>query len=435
MSEQGLPVIRKGAAGIDIGAKSLYVSIDGETVQVFSTYTESLSELVTYLQKHSIQSVAMEATGVLWLPLYDAIEKTGMEVYLVNGYHARNISGAKSDVRDSRWLQKLHSCGLLSASFVPKDHIRELRVYMRQRETHIESASQDIQRMQRAFELMNIKLHNVISDIKGASGIRIIEAILHGERHPNKLLKLCDEKIVKNKSREVTQSLIGNYQDEYLFLLEQSYQAYNFYQAQIKDCDKKIEKLLKEITKDLPPSPDSPSKPARHNQPDIEDLHNKLVMLSDGHNASALPGFSDKMVLKLISELGTDMSRWPTEKHFVSYLGLSPVKKQSGKMSRTRRLPVKSIAGQIFRDSAMSIANSKYLSLKGFYNRIKSKSGYKVAIKATARKLAILYYKMLRNGIDYVEKGLAKYEEMYKDKMIKSLTKKAANFGLKLVGV
>ena len=435
MSEKGLPVIRKGAAGIDIGTKSLYVSIDGETVQVFSTYTESLSELVSYLQKHSIRTVAMEATGVLWLPLYDVIEKSGIEVYLVNGYHARNISGAKSDVRDSRWLQKLHSCGLLSDSFVPKDHIRELRVYMRQRETHVESASQDVQRMQRAFELMNIKLHNVISDIKGASGIRIIEAILHGERHPNKLLKLCDDQIVKNKSSEVTQSLIGNYQDEYLFLLEQSYQAYNFYQAQIKDCDKKIEKLLKEITKDLPPSPDSPSKPARHNQPDIEDLHNKLVMLSDGHNASALPGFSDKMVLKLISELGTDMSRWPTEKHFVSYLGLSPVKKQSGKMSRTRRLPVKSIAGQIFRESAMSIANSKYLSLKGFYNRIKSKSGYKIAIKATARKLAILYYKMLRNGIDYVEKGLAKYEEMYKDKMIKSLTKKAANFGLMLVGV
>lgn len=435
MSEQGLAVIRKGAAGIDIGTRNLHVSIDSETVKVFLTYTESLSELVLYLKQNSICTVAMEATGVLWLPLYDVLETAGIEVYLVNGYHARNIADPKSDFRDSRWLQKLHSCGLLRASFVPKDHIRELRVYMRQRETHVESAAQEVQRMQKSFELMNIKLHNVISDIKGASGIRIIEAILQGERHPKKLLKLCDNQITKHKSDNVVSSLIGNYQDEYLFLLKQSYRAYKFYQNQIMECDKKIEKLLNQITKNLPEPPDSPSKPARHNQPKIDNLHNQLVQITEGRNASAIPGFSDKMVLKLISELGTDMSRWPTYKHFVSYLGLSPVKRQSGKMSRTKRLPVKSIAGQIFRESAMSIANSKYISLKGFYNRIKSKSGYKVAIKATARKLAILYYKLMRNGMDYIEKGLEKYEQMYREKMVKSLTKKAMNFGLKLVDI
>lgn len=435
MSEAGLAVMRTGAAGIDIGTKNLHVSIDSETVQVFSTYTESLLELVSYLKMNSICTVAMEATGVLWLPIYNVLETAGIEVYLVNGYHARNIANPKSDFRDSRWLQKLHSCGLLRASFVPKDHIRELRVYMRQRETHVESAAQNVQRMQKAFELMNLKLHNVISDIKGTSGIRIIEAILNGEHHPKKLLKLCDERIVKNKGSEVIQSLIGNYQSEYLFLLEQSYQAYNFYHELILECDKKIEKLLKEITKNLPKPPDSPSKPARHNQPKIDNLHDQLIQMSDGHNAAALPGFSDKMVLKLISELGTDMSRWPTEKHFVSYLGLCPVKKQSGKMSRTKRLPVRSIASQIFRESAMSIANSKYLALKGFYNRIKSKSGYKVAIKATARKLAILYYNLMRYGFDYIEKGLAKYEQMYREKMVKSLTKKAKNFGLKLVSI
>ena len=435
MSQKGLPVIRKGAAGIDIGSRNLHVSIDSDTVEVFTTYTESLSALVSYLQKNSIITVAMEATGVLWLPIYDVLEAAGIEVYLVNGYHARNIADPKSDFRDSRWLQKLHSCGLLRASFVPKDHIRQLRVYIRQRETHVESAAQHVQRIQKSFELMNLKLHNVISDIKGASGVRIIEAILRGERHPKKLLKLCDEKIIKHKDAEVIQSLIGNYQAEYLFLLEQSYQAYNFYQSQIMDCDKKIENLLKEITKDLPVPPESPSKPARHNQPKIENLHDQLVQMSDGRNASSLPGLSDKMVLKLISELGTDLSRWPTDKHFVSYLGLSPVKRQSGKMNRTRRLRVTSIAGQIFRESAMSIANSKYLALKGFYNRIKSKSGYKVAIKATARKLAILYYKLMRNGFDYVEQGLAKYEEMYREKMLKSLTKKAGNFGFKLVEI
>jgi len=435
MSKEGIPRIHAHAAGIDIGTENLHVSIDGETVKVFSTFTESIIELVKYLQDQLIETVAMEATGVLWIPLYDMIESAGIEVYLVNGSHVSNIPAQKSDYKDSRWLQKVHSYGLVRASFVPKEEIRELRTYVRQRENMIESSSQNILRMQRAFELMNIKLHNVISDIKGKSGMQIIEAILSGERDINKLLKLCDKSIIKTKGEQVKLSLRGNYKKEYIFLLKQSYEIYQFFQTQINMCDKEIEILLNKITDSLPKPPESLPSVSRHNQPDIEDFHLKMVQMTNGRNATVLPGLSDKTILKLVSELGTDLSNWPTEQHFTSWLGLSPRKKQSGKMSRTKRISVKTIAGQIFRTSAYSIANSKYIALKGFYNRIKSKHGYKVAIKATARKIAVFFYRFMVKGLDYVEKGLKEYEEKYKQIILKNISKKIKDFGYKLVEI
>lgn len=433
MSKEGMSIIHPHAAGIDIGSEKNHVSVDGVNVKVFPTFTESLVELVQYLQKESIKTVAMEATGVLWVPLYDMIESAGIEVYLVNGSHVSNIPAQKSDFKDSRWLQKVHSCGLVRASFIPKDEIRELRTYMRQRENHIDSSSQNILRMQKAFELMNVKLHNVISELQGKSGIRIIEAILSGERKPKKLLELCDKTIIKNKSDKVLASLVGNYKKEYIFLLKQSYEAYKFFQQQIQKCDEEIAILLKSITKDLPEPPKTPSRPSRHNQPDIPDLHKQLVQLSKGRDATVLPGISDKTILKLISELGTDLSKWPTDKQFVSWTELSPKKKQSGKMNRTKKNPVKTRVGQIFRTAAYSIANSKHIALKGFYNRIKSKHGYKTAIKATARKIAVLFYKFMNHGIDYVEKGLKHYEEKFKIQMLKSISKKAKEIGFKVV--
>jgi len=433
MSSKGIRKIREHAAGIDIGTEKLHVSIDGETVKVFSTYTESLQELVSYLKSSKIESVAMEATGVLWLPLHDVIEAAGIEIYLVNGYQLKNIGDHKTDYRDSRWLQTVHSCGLLRASFVPKDSIRALRTYVRQRENHIASGAKCIQRMQRAFEFMNIKLHNVISDITGVSGVRIIESILSGERDAKKMCELCDKRIQKSKKKDVISSLMGNYKSEYLFLLEQSYKEYNFYQDQILECDKRIEVLLMEITKELPEVPSSSPKPARHNNPKIENMHASLVKLFEGINPAILPGMSDKTILKLIAELGTNLKIFPTEKHFTSYIGLSPRMNQSGKMNRRGKTKINTMAGQIFRESALSIANSKYLAMKGFYNRLKSKHGHKVAIKATARKLAVMFYKIVTRGLDYVEKGLAEYENQYRETMIKRLSKKASNFGLVLV--
>jgi len=301
------------------------------------------------------------------------------------------------------------------------------------REDHIENAAGKIQQMQKALELMNIKLHNVISDLKGKSGLRIMEAIIEGETHPENLATLCDKRILKEKRSQVLASLHGNYKKEYLFVLRQAYEGYQFYQKQIGTCDTEIDLLLKEITKELPVPPETPSLPARHNQPQVENLHQHVVQLTNGRNATVLPGLCDKTVLKLISEVGTDLSRWTSEKHFVSWLGLSPWKNQSGKMRRSKRNPVRTIAGQIFRESALSIANSKHLALKGFYRRIKSHHGFKIAIKATARKIAVFFYRFMTKGLEYVERGLVEYEERYKEICLRNLNKRAKQFGFDLV--
>jgi transposase len=427
--------INEKVAGIDIGSTQYFVSTDGETVRVYETFTESIKEMICDLKAEGTTSVAIEATGILWVSLYDMLEASGIDVCLVNSYHAGNVPAQKTDSKDCRWLQTLHSYGLLKKSFIPPEEIRELRTYVRQREELIENAAKEIQHMQRAFELMNIKLHNVISDIKGKSGMLVIESILSGEKDPEKLAQHCDLRIKKEKHPMIVESLKGIYKKEYLFLLKQGYQCYMFFQSQITACDKEIETLLKKITSILPDPPSSKPCPSRHNHPKIEDLHEMLVKISCGGNATVLPGISDKTMLKLVAELGPDLSKWANVKHFTSWLGLCPWKKQSGKMRRHKRNPAKTKAGQIFWESALSIANSKYLALKGFYHRIKSRKGYKIAIKATARKLAEIYYRFMTQGFEYVEKGLIEYERIYKQRMTKNVSKKALALGYALIPI
>lgn len=428
-----LQIINQKAAGIDIGSEKFFVSVDGQQVESFDTFTSSISLLIAYLSAHKIETVAIEATGVLWLPLYDALEKSGFEVYLVNGAHARNIPAQKSDPADCRWLQRLHSYGLFRASFVPKGGIRKLRTYMRFREDCLEVSSSHILHMQRAMELMNVKLKNVISQIHGTSGIKIIEAILDGQRNPEELLKLCHGSIRRKKREQVLQSLEGNFQSEYLFLLQKAYDGWLFYQMQIEECESKIEEVLKELTQGLPQPESTLASPSRHHPVNIPGMHEMMVQLTGGRNATILPGISDTTVLKLISELGMDLKIWPTEKHFTSYLGLSPKKCDSGKRKRSKRNVAKTKAGQIFRECAMSISNSKHLALKGFYHRLKSRSGPRIAMKATARKLAVLYYRFMTKGMDYVENGLKNYEDRYKLIMLKSIEKKAKDLGVTIV--
>ena len=428
-----LEKIKRNAAGIDLGSKDFFVSVDGESVESFQTFTKALKDLTNYLIENSITTVAMESTGVLWLPLYDLLEEAGIEVFLVNAAHAKNIPAQKSDPADCRWLQKLHSYGMLRASYVPTDEIRKLRSYMRLREDHQDMASSHIQHMQRAMELMNLKLNNVISQLHGVSGQRIIQAILKGQCDANELALLCDPVILKKKKEAVVESLKGNYKEEYIFMLKQAYNAYQFYQEQIKECDKKIDEILLKMNISKKVVKASKAKPSRHNQPEIKNLHDKLVQLHEGKNPTILPGISDMTFLKLTSELGCNYNKWPTEKHFTSWLGLSPRKHQSGKTNKTKRRKVNSIAGQIFKESAMSIASSKHLALKGFYYRIKSKHGARAAHKATARKLAVLYYRYMTLGMDYVEMGLNEYEKRYKEQLLRSMTKKAASIGYQLV--
>jgi transposase len=245
------------------------------------------------------------------------LESAGINVCLVNAAHAKNVPAQKSDPDDCRWLYKLHLYGLVRASFIPAEAIRELRIYIHNKDI----AASHIQHIQKAFELMNIKLHNVISDIMGVSGLSIIEAILSGERDAEKLTALCNKQILKEKKEKVQESLKGNFKREYIFMMQQAYDAWCFYQKQIENCDIKIEELLKKMTDNLPKPPQEllgKPKPSRHDDLDIDNLYDQLVCINNGRNAASLPGFSDSAVLKLIAELGTDFSKWSTDKHFTS---------------------------------------------------------------------------------------------------------------------
>ena len=427
-------VIHPRAAGIDIGADSIFIAVEDQPVVSFETFTDALHQARDYLLAQHIETVAMEATGIYWLPLYEMLEAASIEVFLVNGAHVKNVPGRKSDVLDCQWIQQLHSCGLLRKSFIPEATIRQLRTYLRLRDDHIELGAMHIQHMHKALELMNLKLHRVISQIQGKSGLRIVEAILAGARDAEVLVGLCDGQILKHKRTEVIRSLQGSYQAEHLFALEQALAAWRFYQQQIQQCDQKIEVLLEEMTAALEePEEIQPPKPIRHNKPQIADLHTKLMKITGGRDASQLPGLTDLTLLKLIAEVGTDMSRWPTAKHFVSWLGLSPGVHQSGKRRRRRRSRRKSRAGQIFRESAQSLGGSKYLALGGFYRRLRAKRGPAIAIVATARKLAIMFYNVLRYGMAYVEEGLHRYEQRYKQQMIRNVQRRAKALGLQVV--
>jgi transposase len=433
---QAIKTIHPYAGGIDIGSVSVFVSVEEQQVKSFGTFTSEYQSLISYLQEHKITTVAMEATGVYWYCLYEMLEEAGIEVYLVNGAHVKNVPGRKSDVQDAQWLQQLHSYGLLRKSYIPEDVIRQLRTYTRLREDHIEMAASHVQHMQKALTSMNIRLHEVISQITGVSGMKVIRAILDGERNAEHLLQLCDKQIIKKKGPQVILSLEGHFKTEHLFALKQAVECYEFYQRQLSTCDAQIEVLLQQINEQLPP-PHCPtidqSKAARHNQPQIKDLHRLLLTANGGKDVAAISGFSDKTFLKLTAEIGTNVDAWPSSGHFTSWLGLTPVTAQTGKTKRKKRNRAKTKAGQIFRECAMAIAESKYLAIGSFYRRIRAKRGPKIAIMATARKLAVQYYNLLKYGVQFVEDGLKKYEEQQNQRLERFLIKKAQEFGYQLV--
>lgn len=432
-----LHIIHPHCAGIDIGSENIFIGIEEHDVVSFATFTDEYLKAIAFLQEHHITSVAMEATGVYWIALFDMLEAAGISVCLVNGRQVKNLPGRKSDVADCQWLQQLHAYGLLRPCFIPDDTIRQLRIYTRLRTDHLSMASSHIQHMQKAFDLMNIKLHNVISQLHGVSGMRIVNAILEGERNPETLAELCEASILKHKRALVIASLKGHYKAEHLFALRQGKQAYEFYQRQIGECDLQIQSLLTQVTDDLPTPPHiTPPKPIRHNAPKIDDLHLKLMKLTEGNDPSRITGLTDKTLLEIIAETGLDLAAtWKTEKHFTSWLALAPSMHQSGKSNKKRKLKKTSRAGQIFREAALSIANSKHSALSGFYKRIKAKKGFKVALKATARKIAVLYYNLMTKGYDFVEQGIINYQQRFKEQQLVRLHKQAKTFGLQLTPV
>lgn len=430
--------IFKQSAGIDIGSDKIFVAVEGQKeVKVFKTFTSGLHLAVDYLKKHGVNTVAMESTGVYWIILYTLLEKSGIEPYLVNPKETKQVPGRKSDIQDCQWIQQLHSYGLLRKSYIPNEKIMVLRTYMRQREKLIENESRFINRMQKSLILMNIRLHTVISQIHGSSGVKIIQAILAGERDAKKLTNLCHTSILKHKKQDVIESLRGSYSDEHLFTLKQAYDGYCFSKSQIEQCDEQIEKALNEIIKEKTPQENTTgkTKPIRHHKPNIKDLHKKLLIASDGKDATFLPGITDYNLMQLMSEVGTDLRQWPSKKHFTSWLKLAPGKNQSGKYNKRLRSGQVTKAGQIFKEAAQSLLRSKNIALGSFARKLRSRKGPAIAIKSTARKLAELYYLTMTEGIDFVEAGITQYEKATLERKYLSLKKQAAKMNLKLTEV
>ncbi|MFY7866377.1 IS110 family transposase [Roseateles sp.] len=439
-----LAVLDPRAAFVDVGSEKMHVSIGGGLPRVFGTVTSQLEALRDFLIEHQVRSVAMEATGVYWLPLYGVLEAAGLDVRMVDGRQTRHLPGRKSDMQDCQWGSTLHAHGLLRAGFVPPAHIRRLQDYVRLRGEHIVSAAGHVQHMQKALERMNIKLHAVISSLTGASGLAVVRAILAGERDPAALLELCDVRIRKVKAERVLESLRGEWADEHLFALGQAVQSWDHYQAQITDCDRRIEAVLAQMPGGDGPAGDGPAagveKPAKPrtrpgvNTPEISNLRELLERMCDGKDATTLPAHSEYTVLQLVGEVGTDLTKWPTEKHFASWTGLAPGSAQSGK----RRAAVKrrrNRAGQIFCVMARALARSKYIALGGYYRRMAARRGGLVANKALAHKLAILFWRVMVKGMDYVEKGLAHYEAQVLETRQRLLRSLAKQFGQQLVPI
>jgi transposase len=425
--------IRENAAGIDIGAKKVFVSVEEHEVKSFFTFTEDLEQLRDYLLKHKIETVAMEATGVYWNILYEILEETGIDVWLVDGRQTKQVPGRKTDVKDCQWIQQLHSYGLLNRCFVVESDIKELRSYQRLREDHIRSAAMHVNHMQKALTEMNIRLKEVLSQIHGASGLAIIEAILKGERNKDTLLRMCHSSIIKNKKEEVLKSLNGKYTQAGLFALQQAFDSYTFYQHQIQQCDQMLDKVIKRMGDgNKEQKTQSPRKRIRHNSPDINNLGMSLIKIFGGKDATVLSGITDYTWMQLLSETGTELSRWPSEKHFTSWLGLSPGQHSSGKTNRNKRKAGRPKAGQIFRQIAQSLLTSKNIALGAFGRKLRARKGPSIAIKSMARKLAVLYWRVMVKGLEYVENGIKKYEEQLLAQRHKTLIRLATELNVQV---
>lgn len=428
--------IIKNCAGIDIGSEKVFVAIDNQPVRNFRTFTASYKELGAYLKENGITHIAMEATGVYWITLYDMLESMNFDVCLTNPSDSKNLPGRKTDVQDCQWIQQLYSYGLLRKSFVPQDIIRKLRVFTRMREDKLQMASSHIQHMQKALIQMNIRLPEVLSQTHGASGLAIIVAILNGERDAQVLLSYCTSDLQKRKGKDILLALEGNYKEEYMFELQQAYEGYQFYLNQVKTCDAHIEQILVKFKarENKQTNINSKPKPIRHNKPEIKNLH-ELLQGIHGANPTILPGITDYSFMKLTAELGNDIKQWPNIKAFVSWLGLAPGKNQSGKITKRSKKRAITRAGQIFKQAAQSLLISKQPGLGAFARKMKARRGAGVAIKATARKLAELYYKIFAEGMEYVEKGVVIYEQRIKEQQLRFLTKRASELNMQLVKI
>lgn len=433
----GLPIIQPFAAGIDIGSRFHVAAVSpdlcDQPVQMFQAFTSDLQRMADWLIATGTKTVVMESTGVYWVAAYEVLESRGLEVILANAREARAVPGRKSDINDAQWLQRLHACGLLRASFRPGRDIAALRAYLRAREKHTDYAAAHIQHMQKALTFMNIQLHHVISAITGVTGMKIIRAIVAGERNPDKLAAMRDVRC--KESREcIRNALVGNYQPEHVFALKQSLALYDFYQRCIDECDTEIERTVAMLNIDQPmPSEPLPKAKHRIKQPSDPHFDVRAAMYQlAGTDLTQIHGIGPFLALRLIGECGTDLSRWPTAKHFTSWLTLSPgCKISGGKVLSAHTRKTSSRVTVALRLAAVTVGRSN-TALGAFYRRLAARIGNAKAVTATARKIAILFYNAMRYGMDYRDPGADHYERQYRDRVIKQLHRRAAQFGFAL---
>ena len=434
-------VLEPNAAGIDIGATEIYVAVptdrDSQPVRCFSTFTDDLIALADWLKACGIDSVAMESTSVYWVPLFQLLEDRGVRVCLVNARHVKNVPGRKSDVSDCQWLQYLHSVGLLRASHRPSQAICAVRSVCRHRESLVELAALHIQHMQKALDQMNLQIHHVISDITGATGMAIIGAILKGERDPEKLAELKDGRIVASRET-IARALVGDYRAEHLFTLEQSLEAYRQYQKWISACDVEIEDQLRK----LPCNPTADQKPLSKPKDAHKPRRNELRFDLRGHlyrifgiDLTEIPGISSLTAHTLLTEVGSDLHRFPNASAFASWLGLCPDNRISGgKILSVKTRTVKNRLAVALRMAAQSLHRSRSY-LGQYFRRLRARLGAPAAITATAHKLARILYHLITTRQPYREAAFAEVEENDRSRHLLYIQRKAAKYGFILAPI
>lgn len=436
---KALDIVHPDAAGIDIGGSEHWVAIspdrDEHPIRCFDCFTADLQELADWLIAKGVRSVALQSTGVYWIPVFEVLQQRGLEVYLVNARHTKNLPGRKSDIEECQWLLKLHTFGLLNNSFQPTDEIRITRTLWRQRGGLAEQARSTIQRIQKVLTEMNVQLSNVLSDVSGASGMAIIHGILKGERDARVLAALADAQ-VKASKEVIAKSLEGNWRQELLFVLAQEMELYGVYQDKIAECDRQLQTQLRTMAPkvDLESNPLGPrpkGKRAQGNAPKF-DLRTELYRLT-GVDWTQVNGIDVTVAQSVIAETGVDLSPFPSEGNFTSWMGLCPANdSSSGRVIRKSTPHVASRAATAFRQAASSLIRSQsYLGAQ--YRRLRTRLGAPKAITAMARKLACLFYRLLTYGQQYVDKGMQFYEEKYRDQQIKSVTRRAQQLGLQVI--
>lgn len=435
-ASEPLRIVHPDAAGIDIGSQKHYVAVpadrDPEPVRCFGCLTPDLQAMARWLVERGIKTVAMEATGVYWIPPMQVLEEFGLEVYLVDARQAKNLPGRKTDVKDCQWLQQLHMHGLLARAFRPADAICVLRSYWRHRKDLGEMASMQVQLMQKSLEQMNLQLHKVLSDLTGVTGWKILKAILAGERDPVVLAQM-KHPLVRSSEDTIAKALTGDWRAEHLFTLQQAVELYEIYQQKIEACDAEIQKYMHGLEVRADRNDLEPGKGGhrRKNQAHF-DLRGQLYELT-GADLTSIDGIDAMTAQSVVSESGIDMSRFATEKHYSSWLGLCPNHQiTGGKVRRRRTRKVRNRAAQALRVAAQSLHRSKS-ALGAYFRRMRSRLGPAKAVTATAHKLAILIYRMLKYGMNYVDQGQEAYEKQYRERTFQMLRKRVQQMGYALV--